>query len=152
MATYQTTSKVSIIGTVPSEIRGGTVTSTILGTVTVTGPFLGTVGIVGTIATILSPIIAETTPPKRGTVSAQLIATLTPTAVSTLLTPNTNRALFYIRLLDTGTVYIGYMGTVSSATFTALLMDYEVYSDDVYTGVVTGRSEGANVRVVVYEL
>jgi hypothetical protein len=70
----------------------------------------------------------------------------------TLLNPNPNRAEFYVRLLDVGTVFLGLHSTVSTATFSAMLMDYEVYANDVYTGSVVAIALGAAVRVVVTEL
>ena len=171
MTTYQTQSKVGIIGTVPATIVGtvptevvtgslavvGTIGSqTFIGTIGVVGtvvaqPYIGTLGFLGTIATILSPIQAQTTPIKRGTITYQRIATI-PTTMVTILNANSNRAEFYIRLLDVGTVYLGLDATVSSATFSVMLMDYEVYSNDVYTGVVTAIAVGASVRAVVNEI
>lgn len=151
MATYQTQSKVSIIGTIPTQFFGGTVSATIIGTVPVTQPFLGTVGLVGTIATILSPIVALTTPVKRATISFQQITTV-PTTPATILVANPNRAHFYVRVLDVGTVLLGFAGTVSLATFTAILFDYEVIIEDTYTGVVTAQAIGVPTRVVVSEV
>jgi hypothetical protein len=172
MTTYQTQSKVGIIGTVPAtivgtvqtDVRTGSITvvgtlgpQTFLGTVGVVGtivsqPYLGTVALVGTIATILSPIVAQTQPVKRATLTTQLIATVPTASMITLLNPNPNRAEFYVRLLDVGTVFLGLHSTVSTATFSVMLMDFEVYANDVYTGSVVAIALGAAVRVVVNEI
>ena len=172
MTTYQTQAKVGIIGTVPAtivgtvqtDVRTGSITvvgtvgpQTFLGTVGVVGtivsqPYLGTVALVGTIATILSPIVAQTQPVKRATLTTQRIATVPTANMITLLNPNPDRAEFYVRLLDVGTVFLGLHSTVSTATFSVMLMDYEVYANDVYTGSVVAIALGAAVRVVVNEL
>jgi hypothetical protein len=172
MTIYQTQSKVGIIGTVPAtivgtvpaEVRTGSITvvgtlgpQTFLGTVGVVGtilaqPYLGTVALVGTIATILSPIVTQTTPVKRATITTQRIATVPTASMITLLNPNPDRAEFYVRLLDIGTVFLGLHSTVSAATFSAMLMDFEVYANDIYTGSVVAIALGAAVRVVVTEL
>lgn len=161
--TVVSTVPATIIGTVPAEVRTGSIAvvgtigpQTFLGTVGVIGtvvsqPFLGTVALVGTIATILSPITAQVTPTKRATITTHGISTVTTTMI-TLLNANPNRAEFYVRLIDLGTVFLGLAATVSSATFSVMLMDYEMYANDVYTGVVTAVSAAGNVRVVVHEI
>lgn len=153
---YQTQSRVTLIGpatvvgTITSSIIGtvittvaGTVPVTVSGTVPVTANFIGSVG------GIISPVEVKTA--KRATITTQLISTVT-TTMSTLLPSNPNRLSLYIRPLDPGTIFIGFMSTVSPTLFSAILLDYEILTDDIYTGPVTAVTLGGSVRIVVTEM